>query len=64
MVCENEEVMAEVPRGFRFETKRLLDYPAVGDFVMLDRDTSSNGSNVLSRKSLLIKKAAETANEE
>ncbi len=68
MVTENGEVMAEVSGKFRFETKTLADFPAVGDFVMLDRKDDSGGNaiihHVLTRKSVFIRKAAGTANDE
>ena len=36
IVTENGEKLAEVAGRFRFEAKGLVDYPAVGDFVMVD----------------------------
>lgn len=66
VMCENNEVTAEVSGRFRFDVKLLSDYPAVGDFVMLDRNTNTKGNaiihNVLSRKSVFIRKAAGTSN--
>ncbi|OQB14506.1 MAG: putative ribosome biogenesis GTPase RsgA [Firmicutes bacterium ADurb.Bin193] len=68
VVCESGVVTSEVSGKFRFEAKALSDYPAVGDFVMLDRDDDTNGNaiihNVLTRKSSFIRKAAGTANDE
>lgn len=68
VMCENGEMMAEVSGKFRFEAKTLSEFPAVGDFVMLDRDVSANGNaiihHVLSRKSAFIRKAAGTSNNE
>ncbi len=68
VVCENGIMAAEVSGKFRFEVKHLSDYPAVGDFVMLDRDSDLNGNaiihHVLKRKSAFIRKAAGTSNEE
>lgn len=68
VMSENGELMAEVSGKFRFEAKTLSDFPAVGDFVMLDRDASANGNaiihHVLSRKSAFIRKAAGTSNDE
>lgn len=59
--------MAEVSGKFRFEAKKLSDYPVVGDYVMIDRNTNSNGNaiihSVLSRKSAFVRKAAGTSNE-
>jgi len=68
VVCENGELMAEVSGKFRYEVKTLSDYPAVGDFVMIDRNTDSHGHaiihHLLNRKSAFIRKAAGTANDE
>jgi len=68
IISENGEMTAEVSGKFRFETKTLSDFPAVGDFVMVDRDVSINGNaiihHVLSRKSAFIRKAAGTSNDE
>ena len=68
VMCESGEVMAEISGKFRFEVKTLSAFPAVGDFVMLDRETNINGNaiihHVLSRKSAFIRKAAGTANDE
>lgn len=58
VVTENGELKAEVSGKFLFEVKTVSDFPAVGDFVMLDRteDTSGNAiiHNVLTRKSAFI----------
>lgn len=68
VICENGELKAEISGKFRFNVKRLSDYPAVGDFVILDRDTNASGNaiikHVIARKSAFIRKAAGTANEE
>lgn len=67
VACENGELMAEVSGKFRFDVKALSEYPAVGDFVMLDRNMDTGGNaiihHVLSRKSVFIRKAAGTSNE-
>ena len=66
VMCENNEVTAEVSGKFRFEVKSLASYPAVGDFVMLDRNTNTSGHaiihKVLTRKSAFIRKSAGTSN--
>lgn len=68
VLCENSELLAEVSGKLRFEAKTLSDFPAVGDFVMLDREVSANGNaiihHVLSRKSVFIRKAAGRSNDE
>ena len=67
VMYEYNELMAEVSGKFHFEIKRLSDYPAVGDYVMIDRNTNSNGNaiihHVLSRKSAFIRKATGTSND-
>lgn len=67
VITEDGELAAEISGKFRFEVRSLSDYPAVGDFVMLDRTDSSNGNaiihHVLSRKSAFERKAAGTSND-
>jgi len=38
------ELMAEVSGRFLFDARTLSDYPAVGDFVMLDRNDDAGGN--------------------
>lgn len=68
VVTEDGEVTAEISGKFRFAAKALSDYPAVGDFVMLDRNEDIGGNaiihHVLARKSAFIRKAAGTSNDE
>lgn len=68
VITEKGELMAEVSGKFHFEVRTVSDYPAVGDFVMIDRaeDTSGNAiiHKVLTRKSVFIRKAAGTSKEE
>jgi ribosome biogenesis GTPase len=62
VITEDAELLAEVSGKFRYDAKRLSDFPAVGDFVMLDRSHGENGngiiSHVLTRKSVFERKAA------
>lgn len=55
VVTKESELLAEVSGKFRYETKYLCDFPAVGDFVMLDRSSDLSGNaiihQVLTRKS-------------
>ena len=64
VVTENGEQAAEISGKFRFDVTTLSDYPAVGDFVMLDRDGDAGGNaiirHVLTRKSAFIRRAAGT----
>lgn len=68
VVTENGELTAEISGKFRFDVRTLSDYPAVGDFVMLDRNEDTGGNaiirHVLTRKSAFIRKAAGTSNDE
>ena len=68
VITENGELTAEIAGKFRFDVKTLSDYPAVGDFVMLDRNEDTGGNaiihHVLTRKSAFIRKAAGTSNDE
>jgi len=68
VITENGELTAEISGKVRFDVRKLSDYPAVGDFVMLDRNEDSSGNailhHVVTRKSAFIRKAAGTANDE
>ncbi|KUO49087.1 MAG: ribosome biogenesis GTPase RsgA [Desulfitibacter sp. BRH_c19] len=68
VATENGELRAEISGKFRFDVRTLSDYPAVGDFVMLDRNEDASGNaiihHVLTRKSAFIRKAAGTSNDE
>lgn len=67
VITEEGEFFAEVSGKYRFLAQTISDYPAVGDFVMLDRATGSAGNGIihhlLSRKSVFIRKAAGKSNE-
>ena len=56
LMTEGGECLAEVSGRFRYETVRLSDYPAVGDFVMTDHTQSDKGNavihKILTRKSI------------
>lgn len=68
VITEKGELTAQISGRLRFDAKTLSDYPAVGDFVMLDRNDNGNGHaiihHVLRRKSVFVRKAAGTANDE
>lgn len=64
VITESGEISAEVTGKIRFGARTLSMYPAVGDFVMVDR-TSDEGGNaiihrILPRKSIFERKAAGT----
>lgn len=67
IITENGELTAEISGKFRFDVRILADYPAVGDFVMVDRTDNANGNGiinyVLTRKSAFERKAAGTSND-
>lgn len=62
VITQDAELFAEVSGKFRYDAKHLSDFPAVGDFVMLDRSHDQNGngiiSHVLTRQSVFERKAA------
>ncbi len=68
VICENGEMLAVVSGKFRYNVKTLSQYPAVGDFVVLDRNSDLEGNAVihavLRRKSAFVRKMAGTSNDE
>ncbi|MDD4343871.1 MAG: ribosome small subunit-dependent GTPase A [Eubacteriales bacterium] len=58
----NEELTGEVSGKFRFSATSPTSFPAVGDYVMVDRESDSAGNGIIHelipRKSLLARKAA------
>lgn len=64
VLTENGEILGEVSGKFRHETLGLNDYPAVGDWVLLDRTSNLNGNGVIHhlipRKSSFERKVAGT----
>ena len=68
VITETGEVLAEVSGKLRFNAAALSDFPAVGDFVLLDRTDTVEGRaiihHILRRKSAFIRKAAGTGNSE
>ncbi|MEL7565005.1 MAG: ribosome small subunit-dependent GTPase A [Dehalobacterium sp.] len=67
VMTEKGELTGEISGKFRFETRALADFPAVGDFVMIDRMDNSQGNGiihgVLTRKSAFQRKAAGTSHD-
>jgi len=68
VITEGGEFFAVVSGKYRFQAQTISDYPAVGDFVLLDRVHGSAGNGIihhlLTRKSAFIRKAAGKANDE
>lgn len=67
LVTARGEKHAEVSGKFRYEAAALSDYPAVGDFVLIDwNDAGGNAviHHVLTRRSCFTRKAAGESREE
>lgn len=62
------EINAEIKGKMNYDALSRLDYPAVGDWVVLDRLNDENGNaiihTILTRNSVLKRKAAGKTNEE
>nr|WP_295975234.1 ribosome small subunit-dependent GTPase A [uncultured Bacillus sp.] len=62
VMTENGEIAAEISGKFHYSVKELSEYPAVGDFVMVDRTDNSQGNgiihHILTRKSIFARKVA------
>ena len=66
IVTDIGEQRAEVSGKFRFRAETAADYPAVGDFVAAEDNPGGNAiiQAVLPRKSVFLRKAAGTGNQE
>ncbi len=67
IISDKGEKMAEVSGKFRFQTTVSSDYPAVGDFVLVNWNESGNSAiieTLLPRKSAFIRKAAGESQQE
>ena len=68
VICEQGELAASVSGKLLFNTEQKTDFPAVGDWVMIDRLDDKAGNaiihHILKRKSAFTRKASGTANEE
>lgn len=66
VICEQGELGAGICGKLAYRADDPADYPAVGDWVMIDRQTESAGPavirHVLPRKSILSRQAAGKAN--
>lgn len=62
VALEEGEINAEVSGKMRYEANTPLDFPVVGDFVMVDRKADEQGTaiihKILTRKSIFVRKAA------
>lgn len=67
VISAKGEQFAKTSGRFRYETVSVLDFPVVGDFVMIDCTRNLGDTiihHVLPRKSVFIRKAAGTAHKE
>ncbi|NLM36969.1 MAG: ribosome small subunit-dependent GTPase A [Firmicutes bacterium] len=62
VITEAGELTAQVSGKFRYQVSNPAEFPAVGDFVLVDRTTDRNGygiiHHVLTRRSVFARKAA------
>ena len=68
VICETGELNAVVSGKLAYHADGLPDFPAVGDFVMVDRQDAGSGNavirHILRRKSVFTRKAAGASNDE
>lgn len=67
IVSDDGEQLAAVSGKFRYQAEAVSEYPAVGDFVMVDHTTDDGNAvihAVLPRKSVFTRRAAGTGNRE
>lgn len=67
VISETGEQFAEVSGRLKHKAKSISDFPAVGDFVMIDCNANKGHAvihDILPRKSVFIRKAAGTGNTE
>ncbi|MFI3202109.1 MAG: GTPase RsgA, partial [Eubacteriales bacterium] len=60
IITEQGEMKAKISGKFRYETTELIDYPTVGDFVMVSMEVRSEEAIihvVLTRKSIFLRTA-------
>lgn len=62
IITEEGEILAEISGKLNYSSRSTIDYPAVGDWVLVDRITDKNGNaiihHILSRKSCFERKVA------
>lgn len=67
VATEKSEVLSEISGKLRHSSDEFLDYPAVGDFLMVDREDELHGNaiihKILRRKSIFLRRAAGTSHE-
>lgn len=64
VITENGGIVAEISGKYQYSIKDISEYPAVGDFVMVDRIDNTQGTGIihhtLSRKSVFARETAGT----
>ncbi|NTW04986.1 MAG: ribosome small subunit-dependent GTPase A [Peptococcaceae bacterium] len=67
IATEKSHLLAEISGKLHYNSENILNYPAVGDFVLVDRVDDRHGNavihSILPRKSIFIRKAAGTSND-
>ncbi len=67
VASEKTELLAEITGKLRYASEDMTDYPAVGDFVLMDREEEASGNaiihQILPRKSMFVRRAAGTAHD-
>ncbi|ADY57506.1 ribosome biogenesis GTPase RsgA [Syntrophobotulus glycolicus DSM 8271] len=67
VATEKSEVLSQISGKLRYSSDESSDYPAVGDFVMVDREDEQHGNaiihKILTRKSLFVRRAAGTSHD-
>ena len=68
VVCEHGELMAGISGKLAYHAEDQMSFPAVGDWVMIDRTDNNSGNavikNILGRKSVFVRQTAGTSNEQ
>ncbi len=66
VACEQGEMLAEISGKFSFEANKLNDYPAVGDYIMVQNDKDTERAiihHILPRKSIFQRSAVGVSNQ-
>lgn len=68
IITENNKILGKISGKLIYEATKSTDYPAVGDWVVVDRADDKNGTaiieNILTRKSKFSRKVAGKRNDE
>ena len=68
VICEHGELIAGISGRLAYHAEDQMSFPAVGDWVMIDRTDNNSGNavikNILSRKSVFVRQTAGTSNEQ